>query len=915
MSSPLRRIAKKAAPVVDFARTLVRDLPLGQPTSLEAWRRTVRRLESRLAPPALDPRLEVAPSGSACALDAARGRFASGTGNGSLRLAGKALRRLSGRDATLRFHFAGPASSPFALHYDLGPGISPQPGRPFRLESGANEHRLHVPFGTQALVLVPPAGIELELRSARLVPLLRKRKKSPVEAALSTFDQGGGLVPLHGIEFRPGTEPMLAASHADPRLSLAHPPQHRGFYMVELQETFEVPRCVARFYPSLGGEPKEADAFSLPVRSGRLAKRIVHFAKAPKAMRFDPIERVSVFEVRHLAFVPVSERFAVERMSAKLRGRIADETPLELYARYDAAFRARSTAILDYAEWVAMVEPETRPSSADLLGDMQRTSEYAYFSLVMPVYETEPAHLRACIESVLAQSYPHFELCIADDASKRPEVRQVLEEYASRDSRVRCVFRGENGRIAAATNSALELANGDYVGFVDHDDVLDPDALLLMADAIRKHPGASVFYSDEDKLDAEGKRCEPHFKPDWNRDLLYGLNYVNHFCVYRRSLVESVGRLREGFDGSQDYDLLLRCIERIGDADVVHLPHVLYHWRMAETSTARSDAAKDHTTQASLRALGAHFERQGRAVRMSSPRPNFFRAHWPLPSPPPMVSIIMPTRDGVGVLRTAIESIRAKTTYPAWELVLLDNGSKEPETFRYFEELREDPRIRIVRDDRPFNFSALNNHGVRLAKGSVLALVNNDVEVISPGWLDEMVSLAIRPGTGCVGAKLYYANDTVQHAGVITGLGGVAGHSHKHAPRESAGYLGRLWVTQEVSAVTAACMVVRRALYEALSGLDEERFAVAFNDVDFCLRVQEAGYHNVFTPFAELYHHESVTRGSDETEQNRERFSREIAAMKARWGERLRRDPHYSPNLTLDREDFSMASRALAPSG
>ncbi|MBS4095582.1 MAG: glycosyltransferase [Sulfuricella sp.] len=536
-------------------------------------------------------------------------------------------------------------------------------------------------------------------------------------------------------------------------------------------------------------------------------------------------------------------------------------------------------------------------------------------SVVMPVYDAPEQWLRRAIESVLAQSWAHWELCIADDCSPSPHVRTVLEEYRNRDARIKVVYRATNGHISAASNSALALAEGEYVALLDHDDELEPDALLWVAAEINQYPDAALIYSDEDKVDEQGEFSDPYFKPDWNPDLLLSQNYICHLAVYRHSLVQEVGGFREAFEGSQDYDLALRCVERIESRQIRHIPHALYHWRAIPGSTAQAEAgeAKPYAVTAGQRALEEHFQRLGVAAAVSeSPEaPGNYRVRYALPEQKPLVSIIIPTRNGVELLRQCVESIRAKTSYAPYEILIVDNGSDDPAALAYFRELEERSAARVLRDDGPFNYPAINNRAVAAASGSVVALLNNDIEVITPDWLEEMVSHALRPEIGAVGARLWYPDDTLQHGGVIL-VGGVAGHAHKYLPRGSMGYSRRAVLIQDFSAVTAACLVVRKSVYEEIGGLDEV-LAVAFNDVDFCLRLQAKGYRNLWTPYAELYHHESATRGFEDTPEKRARFAREVSRMKLMWGRLLVNDPAYNPNLTLDREDFSLAVPPRGP--
>ena len=485
----------------------------------------------------------------------------------------------------------------------------------------------------------------------------------------------------------------------------------------------------------------------------------------------------------------------------------------------------------------------------------------------------------------------------------------AAQKQAAADSRIKVVRRPENGNICAATNTALTLATGEFVALMDHDDILPERALYEVAALLQEHPDADLIYSDEDKIDEAGRRYDPHFKSDFNPDLLLGQNMVNHLGVFRRSLIEAAGGFRVGFEGSQDYDLTLRAIERTDPSRIRHIPFILYHWRVFASSTAFSTVELPRATAAAHRALTEHFERRGiKATVEEAPATNrFTRIRHAMPTPAPRVSLIVPTRDKVELLRGCVEGLRHRTDYPDLEILIVDNNSERPETFAYFDSLKDDPRVRVLRYESPFNYSAINNFAAAQATGSMLGLINNDIEVIGADWLTEMVSHAARPEVGAVGAKLYYADDTIQHAGVITGICGVAGHSHKGRVRTDYGYFSRLQLTQDLSCVTAACLIMRKAVFDAVGGLDAANLAVAFNDVDLCLKVREKGWLVVWTPFAELYHLESASRGSDTAPDKIHRFMGEIEHMKRRWGDALATDPYYNPNLTLDAEDFGIA--------
>jgi glycosyltransferase involved in cell wall biosynthesis len=523
----------------------------------------------------------------------------------------------------------------------------------------------------------------------------------------------------------------------------------------------------------------------------------------------------------------------------------------------------------------------------------------------MPVYNSSTVWLSRAVASVRSQTYGNWELCIADDASCDATTRELIRQLASEEKRINFVFREKNGHISAASNTALDIASGGWILLLDHDDELAPEALYLLSEAIKRNPDCQLVYSDEDKIDDFGDRSAPYFKSDWNPELFYSHNMFSHLGAYRAELVRRVGGFRMGYEGSQDYDLALRCIERIKPSQIHHIPHVLYHWRIHADSTAHSSNAKPYAIVAGERALNDHFARLGIQAKAESVGYGY-RVRYALPAQLPLVSLVIPTRNGGKLLRQCVDSMLAKTTYSAYEIIIVDNGSDERATLRYLESLSADQRIRVLRDPQPFNYSALNNAAVKLARGDVIGLVNDDVEVINPDWLSEMVSHALRPEVGAVGARLWYSDDTLQHAGVVLGIHGIAGHVHRYLPKGNVGYCGRAALIQAFSAVTGACLVVRKAVYDEVGGLDEA-LAVACNDVDFCLRVREAGYRNIWTPYAELYHHESASRGFDDTPEKQARSAKEVAFMRERWGDALLNDPYYSPNLTLDFEDFSLA--------
>lgn len=570
-----------------------------------------------------------------------------------------------------------------------------------------------------------------------------------------------------------------------------------------------------------------------------------------------------------------------------------------------------------YTQWIARYDTVTAARRRAMLAEIASWAACPKISVVMPVYNAPLRLLREAIESVLAQIYPHWELCIADDASTDPGVREALSAYSQRDARIRVLYRPQNGHIVEASNSALGIATGDFVALLDQDDLLPAHALFEVARAVRNHADVGIIYSDEDKISESGKRFEPYFKPDYNYELLLGQNMISHLGAYRRTLLQEIGGFKAGMEGSQDYDLALRCIERLGPALVIHIPKVLYHWRARSGSTAASAGEKPYAIDAGMRAVNEHLNRTcpGASVRPHSETPsrNFYRVYFPLPLPPPKISIIVPTRNAYGLVRVCLDTLFQKTRYANFEVIVVDNGSDEPALLGYLDGLVRAGKITVLRDDSPFNFPALNNRAVARSSGEYVLLLNNDIEIIEPDWLAEMVSVAARPGVGAVGARLWYPNQTLQHGGVVIGLGGVAGHAHAGLAANNPGYFGRAVLLQSFSAVTAACLLVKRAIYDEVGGLDEKNLTVAFNDVDFCLKIVGAGYRNVWTPHAQLMHHESATRGRDLTPEKSRRFTAEVLFMQQKWGEMMMHDPAYNINLTLDDPIFSLAQAPRGP--
>lgn len=545
-----------------------------------------------------------------------------------------------------------------------------------------------------------------------------------------------------------------------------------------------------------------------------------------------------------------------------------------------------------YQNWARRSE-QIRYDKERASRDISRLAHKPTISILLPVRNSPERFLRACIDSVLNQYYDNWELAICDDQSTAPHVRQILSEYSSADKRIKVVFSDRNIGISAASNLALGLATGEFIGLLDHDDLLAPDALAEVARTIEE-TDADLIYSDEDRLDSKGEREEPAFKPAWSPDLLLSCMYFGHFCVYRKAIIDEIGGFRSPFDGSQDYDLALRFTER--SDSVAHIPKILYHWRKVASSASASAQARPTVIEAGKRALTEALDRRKIKGEVESERFfGFYRVKRKV-TDAAKVSIIIPTRDGLKHLRRLIESIESKTDYKNYEIIIADNDSRETATLEY---LKRSPH-RTVLCAGSFNHSRINNLAARESDGRYLLFLNDDTEVINDEWLKAMIEHAQRPEVGAVGAKLLYRNARIQHAGIVLGVNGTAGHAHRHLDGYSSlGYLNYPNIIRNYSAVTAACLMTRREVFDEAGGFDEKKFPVSYNDVDLCLRLRKRNYLIVFTPYALLYHHESATRGLS-------RDPKEDRALQTRWQNELVSDYYYNPNLTKDREDFSV---------
>ena len=573
--------------------------------------------------------------------------------------------------------------------------------------------------------------------------------------------------------------------------------------------------------------------------------------------------------------------------------------PKEFWIRLHERFEPEE---VPYGPWYEAYVPD------EAALEKQRHHHFEYsplISVAVPAYRTPEKFLAQMIDSLLAQTYGNWELCIANGSPEDSAMKKVLEEYTKKDSRIRVSELTENKGIAGNTNAALEMAQGEFVGLLDHDDLLAPNALYEIVRALDEDRNLDAVYTDEDKVTTElDEHFQPHLKPDFNLDLLRSNNYICHFFVVRRSIVQKVGGFRQEFDGAQDHDFIFRCIETA--EKVGHIPEILYHWRTHKASTADNPASKMYAFDAGKRAIEAHLKRTGTEGTVShTPDLGFFRVKYPVQGQP-LVSIIIPNKDEKETLKACIDSIREKTEYPNYEIIIVENNSTTDEIFQYYKELSQDSRIRLLRWKKEFNYSAINNYGVRHANGEYLLFLNNDVTVITPGWIKELLGVCQRPEVGAAGVKLIYPDDTIQHAGCVIGLGGIAGHMFVDMPANRTGYLHKASILQDMSAVTAACMMMKRAVFEEAGGFTE-KLSVAFNDVDLCLKVRKNHKLIVYDPYVQLYHMESKTRGAEDNKEKVRRFQEEIEYMRCQWIDILKKgDPYYNKNLSLTKWNYSL---------
>ena len=620
---------------------------------------------------------------------------------------------------------------------------------------------------------------------------------------------------------------------------------------------------------------------------------IVFYAGNTKSVHVVPLQQTVVIRKKIEKYAKKGIRYWKTQGSAALVGKVA------------AKVRTASTREIPYQKWIV----RHLPGPKEL--ERQRREKFDFqpkISIVIPLYKTQEKYLRQLVETIKEQTYPNWELCLSDGSGANSPIAGLLESLAASDERIKVVSHEESLQISENTNAAIEIATGDYIAFADHDDELTPNALFECVKALNKNRDVKVLYSDEDKMSMDGhKFFQPHFKPDYNPDLLCTVNYICHLFVVDRKVIEQVGTLRKEFDGAQDYDFIFRCIEAVSPEEICHVPKILYHWRCHEESTAENPESKTYAFESGKRAIEEHYRRTGidaevyQGEFLGLYRTRFHRDHDPL------ISIIIPNKDHIDDLKRCMDSIDQKSTYKNYEYIIVENNSTDDATFQYYKKLEaENPKAHVVYWDKEFNYSAINNYGAAFAKGEYLLLLNNDTEIINEDCLEELLGYCMRSDVGAVGARMYYEDDTIQHAGVVIGFGGIAGHCFVLQPRGTTGYCHRIICAQDYSAVTAACMMVKREAFDKVGGLTEE-LAVAFNDIDFCMKLREAGYLIVYNPYAELYHYESKSRGMEDTPEKQLRFSREVNCFRRKWErELLKGDPYYNPNLTLNNTDCSL---------
>lgn len=630
------------------------------------------------------------------------------------------------------------------------------------------------------------------------------------------------------------------------------------------------------------------DSFVIAKLNNNLFRRLTFKLKMILKKIFIPFKEIG----KGIKFLWREHHFLVPPVLwSKYFKRFVQKIKLAFHMEYYHPFRQK-----DYLKWI--YENEEKPMYEDL-------KYKPLISILIPVYNIEREYLSECLDSILNQKYENFEVCLADDCSTLEETKETLREYQQKDKRIRVVYRKENGHISKATNSALKIAKGEFVALMDNDDVITENALYEMVYALNKNKKLDLIYSDEDKIDMEGNRCEPHFKPDYSPDSLLGGNYICHFEILRKSIMDEIGGFKSEYVGAQDFDLFLRFVEKTTPDRIYHIPKILYHWRKVPGSTADTIESKDYAIDNGRKAVEAAIKRRKLNADVIVPiKSTHYIVEYKYKKEP-LVSIIIPTRDLSKTLEVCLNSIYTKTVYKNYEVIVVDNNSVEKDTFDLFDKYKEKHKnFRVIKADFEFNYSKINNMAVDEAKGDYILFLNNDTEVFTPTWINSMVGYAMQNHIGAVGVKLLYPDDTIQHGGVVLGIDGTARHAFLHTPSDSYGFYGRLLVPYDYSAVTAACMMISRKKFNDVGKFNEE-LKVAFNDIDLNLKLLEKGYYNVFLPQVELYHHESKSRGLDSTTEKYNKYLQEKKYLQEHWSSYLEHDKFYNPNFSL-KYDFML---------
>ncbi|MFY7838716.1 MAG: glycosyltransferase family 2 protein [Lacibacter sp.] len=729
------------------------------------------------------------------------------------------------------------------------------------------------------------------------------------------------LTPVKDLSFDEKTN-LFHCSGIDPIFSidLKNKKLPAGWYWISIRISLKKGLLLSpKLYFDYGRGYNEEDSWPLNRPANGQIEGLVKFPFDILHLRFDPSIADCSFELSYLQLTSISKlrafSYALKNyrkinnlknsyisIASQLLKNFVQAGVLEVKSKMkDAVTIKQEETYSEYYQWFKHYDNIQEEDKIAMQHMLKNFRHKPLVSIVMPVYNAPVYFLKKAIDSVLEQVYTNWELCIADDCSTIPEVRKTLAEYEKKDQRIKVTYRTKNGHISEASNSAIAISTGDYMALLDQDDELRPHSLFMIAEALNKNQDLALIYSDEDKIDENGLRYDPYFKSDWNKDLFYGQNMVSHLGVYRMDIVKQIGGFRKGYEGSQDYDLALRFIEQIDFRKIHHIPHILYHWRALPSSTAANTDNKNYAFDAGFKALTGHLERMQINAAVEKNNNHSFKLIRTIPDNAPLVSIIIPTKDKIDLLNTCIQSILTKTEYPNFEILVINNNSETELATTFFKKIQsENKNIKVYDYTKEFNFSAIMNFGVNLASGDIVLLLNNDTEVINPYWLTEMVSHAARKECGAVGAKLYYPDNSIQHAGVFIYEGHPGVHVFARKKKDDPGYFNRLNLTQNYLAVTAACLAVRKELYIKAGGMDEKNLKVAYNDVDLCLKIHEMGYINVWTPFAELYHYESITRGSDFDEKNIERFKKEHSYMLKKWHHYATHDPYFNANLLPD---------------